>query len=509
MGKVDYKKRPLEQLLIVAEIQEFLKNLEQEPNLSYNNLSRKILSQILEIVQDFLGTELYVRSGHQIDFQEISEATRRLINSLFNKKIINALNKAARLYHDEPYFIRYSAELCDTVLLSDAGKNVGRITGGSDLEPEKALMKAIGEGVERHCLGIYQKKNFVVSSYDEIKDQAINPVFFATISPIQKEKPEFLRWQFDKKSIFQWDKCFSLPNKKPIFIPAQLIYVPYKYFLQEPIIQLPLSTGAAAGHSLEEALYRGICEVVERDAFMITYLNKLSPPIIDITSSQDDRIKEITAAYKRYNLEHYALDITTDIELPTAMILIIDRTGIGPAVTVATKTSVNILEAIIGATYEAQKTRVWIRDVMKKGDYNLKNIKSMADKISDFIDRGLFWSSTEMIKHIEFLFQGSKKILEGDSSVPTLDYQANYQKVITLFVKKDIPVYAKDLTTPEINSLNFKVVKVIIPQLQPLYLWEQFRYLGSNRLYQAPISMGHLQAPLSMEKLNNVPHPFL
>ena len=114
-----------------------------------------------------------------------------------------------------------------------------------------------------------------------------------------------------------------------------------------------------------------------------------------------------------------------------------------------------------------------------------------------------------MINQIGFLFQGPKKTLGKDSSVSTSDYQENYQKVVALFAQKGIPVYAKELTSKEINALGFKVVKVIIPQLQPLYLWEQYRYLSGKRLYQTPVDSGYLKNPLSMENLNNIPHPFL
>ena len=233
----------------------------------------------------------------------------------------------------------------NTVLLSDADKNVGKIAGGSDPEPERALMKAIGEGVERHCLGIYRKKNSIVSSYAKIKERAVDPDLFITIPSVQKKEPGFSQWQFDENSIFQWDKCFSLLDKQSVFIPAQLIYVPYKYLPGEPIIQLPISTGAAAGRSLKEALYRGICEAVERDAFMITYLNKISPPIIDLTFLKDNRIQKFLTIFNRYNLELYVLDITTNIGLPTVFVVIIDKTGIGPAVSVGAKTSLDIFRS--------------------------------------------------------------------------------------------------------------------------------------------------------------------
>ena len=128
-----------------------------------------LLSKILEIIQGFLGTKLYIRPKSQFSFKEISEKMQQSINFLFSNKIIEAVTMANRKYHDEPFFIKYSAKLKDTILLSDAEKNVGKTAIGSDLKPEKAFMKAIGEGIERYCLGIYRKKNFTVSSYDKIK----------------------------------------------------------------------------------------------------------------------------------------------------------------------------------------------------------------------------------------------------------------------------------------------------------------------------------------------------
>ncbi len=492
------KKKFKEELFLVAEVGNFLRHTGHF--VSFSGILKKVLPAFFEIIQDILGIKLYTPLQSRSDFYRISSTIRDLVDALSNKKIIKTVTKTNRRYHDEPYFIKYSVRLSDTILLSDADKSVGKIAGGSDLEPERALMKALGEAIERYCLGIYREKNFLRSSRAQIGDEAIDLNLFATLANKQRKLAEFQRWRFNDGSIFQWDKCFSLIDKRPIFIPAQLIYVPYKYIPKEPIIQLPISTGAAAGCSLEEALYRGICEVVERDAFMITYLNKISPPIIDLASSQDSRLKKILTLFERYNLGLYVLDITTDIGLPTVLVIVIDRTGIGPAVSVGTKTSLNILEAIIGAIYETQKTRLWIRGEMDKG-YNLEDIKSRADKIKNFIDRGLFWSPLEMIKKIEFLFHGpQKKISNMEFSDLSLDYQTNYQKILSLFIKKEIPLYVKDLTIKEVDALGFKVVKVIIPQFHPLYLWEQFRYLEGKRLHQSSSSKGNF---------NNIPHPFL
>ena len=74
---------------------------------------------------------------------------------------------------------------------------------------------------------------------------------------------------------------------------------------------------------------------------------------------------------------------------------------------------------------------------------------------------------------------------------------------------KGYDVIYVDITAPEIRKYGVKVVKVIIPQLQPLHLDEKYPYLTFKRLYNAPVDMGVLGRPKVFKELNNIPHPFL
>lgn len=145
-------------------------------------------------------------------------------------------------------------------------------------------------------------------------------------------------------------------------MPAQLVYVPYSYQHDEPLLRFPISTGAATGVSLDDALYRGICEVVERDAFMITYLNKIVSPQVNLFSIKDKTIYDIANIFKRYKLELVILNLTTDLQIPVFAAVTLDRTGLGPAVSVGLKAGFNIKETIIGAIEESLMVRTWIRD---------------------------------------------------------------------------------------------------------------------------------------------------
>jgi ribosomal protein S12 methylthiotransferase accessory factor len=69
-----------------------------------------------------------------------------------------------------------------------------------------------------------------------------------------------------------------------------------------------------------------------------------------------------------------------------------------------------------------------------------------------------------------------------------------------------MPVYAVDLSTDEAIRAGFRVVRVLIPSLQPLSFHYRARYLGHPRLYDAPAKMGY--AVRAEGELNPWPQAF-
>ena len=51
------------------------------------------------------------------------------------------------------------------------------------------------------------------------------------------------------------------------------------------------SNGCAIGGSLEEAIFHGILEIVERDAFLLTWYAKLPLPRLDLSSANDTELQ--------------------------------------------------------------------------------------------------------------------------------------------------------------------------------------------------------------------------
>jgi len=65
-----------------------------------------------------------------------------------------------------------------------------------------------------------------------------------------------------------------------------------------------------------------------------------------------------------------------------------------------------------------------------------------------------------------------------------------------------------NLTTPDIDEVGFKVVRIIIPGCQGLDINHNHRYLGGERLRQVPVKLGLRNDPHEKQEFNPYPHPF-
>jgi len=432
--------------------------------------------------------------GYSKQINYIIEKGSQFIND--NPEIIRGIYKEIS-YNDEPKFYGYGIYFNDKY---SNGDNEDAVAAGVSFDKEKALAKVLGETVERYSLSANNSEAFVFESFSKLnslRNQALDPKSLIPFS----HKESFTTGLDDKK--LHWVQGKFLISGKKVLTPAQLVYVPYSYHNSEPLLRFSISTGAAAGMSLDDALYRGICEVVERDAFMIAYLNKISSPKIDLLSIKDKTIYDIVNMFKRYKLELFILDLTTDLQIPVFAAITLDRTGIGPAVSVGIKAGLNIKDAIIGAIEESLMVRTWIRDKFIYSEPNYKRGK----EIITIDDRAHFWLPVNSIRYLNFWLKG-KNFRKIEIKNPKYS-QSNLRKATKLLKDRKIEVIYVDITDKKVKKYGFAVVKVIIPQLQPLYLDERYPYLGGTRLFQAPVKMKVLKKANTESHLNKIPHPFL
>lgn len=482
-----------------------------------NKIIPDFLSYFFALAEEIVGRGLYVSQNYVEgdDFSDIKPEIKELASKLTEYEFIKNLQYGI-FFNDEPRVFRFATEYGDFLKKhSDSGgpPEGGGSSGSSFINRDDALIKCLGEAIERTCGAYYKKQNFTLGSFKELKDRGlpvVNPNNFSSFSEKQFRENQYLsRFRVASDSFLKWTWGKLLITSKNVLVPAQLVYVPYRYEQNEALLRMNITTGAAVHTNKYEALYRGICEVVERDAFTIFYLNKLSPPIVDLENSFDGKFRHIAKTMRRYNLELYVLDMTTDISIPTFFSLLIDRSGIGPAITTGNKTDLDPIKAIRDSITEAAKVRPWVRYRLMQDENLLDKLHEESHPVRTLEERSLLWVPVQILKEIDFFLKGPRNIYStplpiSESSEP----KESFEEALKYFKDKNLEVIAVDTTVPEVKKCGFVSFMVLIPELQHMHLWEEYKCLGGRRLYEVPVKMGYLKKPKKEEELNAVPHPF-
>lgn len=396
-------------------------------------------------------------------------------------------------YNDEPQMFSYSCSYAVPV----PGYRDVEYASGFSFDQELAVIRMLGEGIERYSLDYFYPTVEKVAAPLDLKRDFIHPAQFSPFSAKQLKKDSFRYFRINDTSQLQWSRFTSFTSGKSLLLPSQLNCIHFKYLHNEPLILRMTSSGVAAGISLEDALYRAILELVEHDSFMIHYLNRLASPKVRLETIDDARVQKLLQVYRRYRLELHVLNITTDLGIPSFVALTIDRTGIGPAVGVGLKARFSEIEAITSAIEESLLTSTWVR----------QEYPTVKEKITikTIPHRAYYWYPTELLKYLDFWLD-SKAVHRVSSDEPR---DQSLQRLASIFQTHHMDVLFQEITHEKMKRYGFSVVRALVPEMQPIYFDERFPYLGKRRLYSVPVVTGYLSEETSEAKLNKVPHPLL
>lgn len=378
--------------------------------------------------------------------------------------------------------------------------------GGASLSRERAKAAVIGEAVERYCSGIYDEDNFIYATFEEIKKDAVDLRMFVLYSQEQYSKKDFIFAKFSEKTKMNWVWGYSLTYNRPLLVPAGFVYVPYVFANKSAIIDQPVSTGLACANNKEEAILRGIYEVVERDAFMIMWHNMLCMPGIDLENVKNETARKIIERYPP-GVKLYVHNITNDLEIPTMFGIVFQEFGDGPAAAVGAATRLNPEDALVKCLEETAHTRFYTRYLLR-GRPNYKIRDDFSD-ITDLSHHPFLYGHREILPAVNFL-RNSPYMTEIDkvSNRSSGTILGDIQVCLEILSKRGFEVIVVDITTQDIRQVGFVVTKVLIPGLQPLDVELKTRHLGGGRLYEVAKILGYKDRKTTAEELNKYPHPF-
>lgn len=370
------------------------------------------------------------------------------------------------------------------------GRKAVESGGGAGFTSESATGRAVGEVLERYAATCYNRSSFIQAPWVEVADEAVPLEHLEFYAAEQYASPG---WPFQRPARGQpasWVWGQNLLTGERTLLPAQLVFMLYKPFDGEPVWFATTSSGLALATSFNDAASRALCELIERDALVVSWLCRL--PARRISVPQDH---EIRARIARSPFGLVLWDVTRDIAVPTVMAVLLSPQA-GAAAATGGACSLDIHQACEKAAIEAAQTRAWLCQML-----DAAGGESLPAAVDTFEDHVRLYGNSMMLKELEFLAGESDVDLKTSSSVPSNTPQCGLQNIVGALASRDLTPYVVDITPEDLAECGLHVVRALVPGLVPIYASERHRPLGLRRLSRCNPKEG-------ARALNPAPHPF-
>ncbi len=323
---------------------------------------------------------------------------------------------------------------------------------GKGLTREQARVSVIMEAIERYSAEIKDedKAKFLVESYNGNKKggeerEKVDPVSLilsklSTIGPSSK---------------LEWCEGYDLLREDEIFVPANAVFHPYVSKRGGRLFRSD-TNGIASGNNLEEAIFHGITEVIERDALSYVELKKDAGKQIEV-GEDDGRIFELKEKFESAGIIPHFWYIPSDTGFTTvALALDPESKDDGSLLVYGAGAHSNPRIATIRAITEAAQSRLMQienmrRDAIKAVSARLISYDAIKKRNRHWFedkDKGKDKGEEEKMR-LDGLPDLATDTIDGDVEVALEKLRRVVSRVIVV-----------DLTREEIG---IPVVRVIIP----------------------------------------------
>jgi ribosomal protein S12 methylthiotransferase accessory factor len=207
-----------------------------------------------------------------------------------------------------------------------------------------ARVSAIMEGIER-CSA----------------EMTTDPIMMARFSDLSLREPAvdprdlILPTGADPDAPLPWVAGFDIISETDVLLPAHAVFHPLPH-AYHPLFRTN-TNGIASGNTLEEAIFHGLMEVIERDAWSIVEATRYTGErIVDIT---DQMSSGIIDRFRKAGVDLILRNITSDLGIPTCAAVADDTVLCDPSLLVTgmgTHTTPEI--AILRALTEVAQSRL-------------------------------------------------------------------------------------------------------------------------------------------------------
>jgi ribosomal protein S12 methylthiotransferase accessory factor len=402
----------------------------------------------------------------------------------------------------KPYLC--GVRLANHLFVEDRGAADGICTG-KGFTPAEAQASALGEAVEHYAASCIPTEHILYASYRALDAPSLNPADLVLFRPEQYAELPYA--PYADTTTLGWVEAHSLLTGSALLIPAIAVFLGYLPRAPEELICPSTSTGLAAGPTLAEAMLSALYEVLERDAFIITWMNRLPAERVAPATHPDPELVDLCHIYEQRGVELRLYRLAVDHPCQVFLCLAVQRGGDGwPAAVAGLGADLDPAQAASKAILEAGQVRSPMRTQVRDPTVRARVEQLLANPrlVATLHDHALLYTHPGATGAFAFLERSPEGVV--DWRTPNSSVTDRLRLFAEHFRTQGGDVLYYDLTSPDLVGLGLRTVRVIVPGFQPLHFGREPR-LGGRRLYELPRRLGISELPARPELLNTDPHP--
>lgn len=370
-------------------------------------------------------------------------------------------------------------------------------SGGKGTTEIQARVSALCEAIERHS-GVYRGDEPVVrGSYRSLGEDAIHLRDVLLFSEEQyrtrhewNRRCSFTHYHvvpepFDEGAVIDWAPLWSLTHERVRYLPSAYCY--YAHPEGEHFFCATDANGTSAGNSLTEAALQGFMELVERDAVALWWYNRLPRPLVDVASFGMPYANRVFEHHGGLGRQCWVLDLTSDLGIPTFA-------------SVSRRTHHSSEDVIVGFGSHFDARAALIRSLTEANQFLAALSRTGPDGRTAYAyddPDALAWWQNATVASDPYLLPDPAAPVRVAADFPrdsSEDIADDLGAAVRVAADHGLEVLVLDQTRPDVGQ---SVARVVVPGLR--HFW---RRLGPGRLYEVPVRMGWLAAPIPEADLN-------
>ena len=376
------------------------------------------------------------------------------------------------------------------------------ICSGRATNPEQSRLIAIAEALERYG-GISPKgKVSVRGSYNELSDEALSPNCLGLYAPEQYDHPDLGLSPYHPGMEINWSWGYSYAKQEPILVPEQFVYYALPYARNEPNLVYETSNGCAMGSCFEEAVFHGILEIAERDAFLMAWYAQTRLESLDLNSVQDLELKLILERFHyETDFRLHAFDASLEQGIPC--IWLVAKHNHSDAVLCGAGAHPNVEQALLSAVLELAPRAARAPTFYEENKARIHELYEDSSLIKTMDDHFMAYHHPQALERLDFLDLDTQGKHIADTFEPICqheDLRDDVEDLITRYTSTGMDVIVVDQSGSEHKSAHLSCVRVIIPGSLPMTFGTAHQRTYQNKRLEARV--------VQSEDLNPYPHPF-